>query len=440
MARPVPTPSSQAGLRALKALLRERHPLAALRVFHAETGNVFRIRLGHFTPIILVGPQAARFVLVDAYEHFRWRNDYDPVTELLRHGVLVEDGATHDTLRDIMSPPLHPKRFSGYVPTLLRRTDQVSAGWKDDTVVDMLVEMRKVTLLNLLDAIYGVDFTEPMRLLWSSILTLIRYISPGLWMFWRNAPAPGVAAARQQVDHYLYELIRTRRAAIANGAPGDDLLGQLIVAGLDDALIRDQLLTILIAGHDTNTALLAWSWYLLGTHPEAMRRARQEVDEQLGGQIPNAEQLAQLRYLGWVIREALRLYPPIHLGSRVAAEDLEFDGYHIPAGHRVIYSIYLTQRDATLWPDPDVFDPERHARGTQQIPFAWLAFGGGRRNCLGAAFGQLEARAVLARLLQTFELHLVNAAVHPHMGATLEPRPGVLMRVRRRKEALPLPG
>jgi cytochrome P450 len=434
MARPVPTPSSQAGLRALRALLRERHPLAALRVFHAETGNIFRIRLGKFSPIILVGPQAARFVLVDAYEHFRWRNEYDPVTELLRHGVLVEDGPTHDNLRAIMMPPLHPKRFPGYVATLVQRTDQVSASWEDETVVDMLVEMRKVTLLNLLDAIYGVDFTEPMRVLWSSILTLIRYISPGLWMFWRGAPAPGVAAARQRVDGYLYELIRARRIAIQNGSvSSDDLLGQLIVAGLDDELIRDQLLTILIAGHDTNTALLAWSWYLLGTHPEAMRRAQQEVDEQLGDQVPDADQLAQLRYLGWVIREALRLYPPIHLGSRVAAEDLEFDGYHIPAGHRVIYSIYLTQRDATLWPDPDVFDPERHARGTQQVPFAWLAFGGGRRNCLGAAFGQLEARAVLARLLQTFELRLVHPAVHPHMGATLEPMPGVLMRVRRRK-------
>jgi cytochrome P450 len=434
MTRPVPTPSSQTGLRGLKALLREQHPLAALRAFHAELGNVFQVRLGHFTPIILVGPQAARFVLVDAYEHFHWRNEYDPVTELLRHGVLVEDGAVHDMLRDIMTPPVHPKRFPDYVVTLFRRTDQVSAGWEDDTVVDMLVEMRKVTLLNLLDALYGVDFTEPMRSLWSSILTLIRYISPGLWMLWRGAPAPGVRAARQRVDGYLYDLIRSRRSAILNGgAPTDDLLGQLIVAGLDDGMIRDQLLTILIAGHDTNTALLAWSCYLLGTHPEAMRRVRQEVDDVLGDQMPDLEQLSQLRYLGLVIREALRLYPPIHLGSRVAGEDLEFDGFHIPAGERVIYSIYLTQRDATLWPDPDAFDPERYTRGTQQPPFAWLAFGGGKRNCLGAAFGQLEARAVLARLLQKFELNLVNPSVHPHMGATLEPRPGVLMRVRQRR-------
>ncbi len=434
MAKSVPMPSSQTGLRALQALLRERHPLAALRVFQAETGNVFRIRLGHFAPIIMVGPQAARFILVDAYEHFRWRNEYDPVTELLRHGVLVEDGNKHDTLRNVMAPPLHPKRLPGYVATLIRRTDQISAGWQDGAVVDMLVEMRKITLLNLLEALYNVDFTEPMKELWFSILTLIRYISPGLWMIWRGAPVPGASSARQRVDRYLYDLIHVRRAAILAGkAPGDDLLGHLIMSGIDDDLIRDQLLTILIAGHDTNTALLAWSWYLLGTHPDAMQRAREEVDNQIGNHLPDVDQLSRLRYLGFVIREALRLYPPIHLGSRVAGEELEFDGYRIPAGERVIYSIYLTQRDPALWPDPDAFIPERHAQGAQQPAFAWLAFGGGKRNCMGAAFGQLEARTVLARLLQTHEFTLVNAAVHPHMGATLEPRPGVFMQVRRRR-------
>jgi cytochrome P450 len=137
----------------------------------------------------------------------------------------------------------------------------------------------------------------------------------------------------------------------------------------------------------------------------------------------------RFEFIGHVIKESLRLYPPIHLGSRVAAIDLEYDGYHIPAGERVIYSIYLTQRDKEYWPDPHRFDPDRHVPGGQQTPYAWLGFGGGPRNCLGAGFGLLEAKVVLARLLASFDLVLVEPHVHPHMGATLEPRPGVRMRV-----------
>ncbi len=134
-----------------------------------------------------------------------------------------------------------------------------------------------------------------------------------------------------------------------------------------------------------------------------------------------------------MIREALRLYPPIHLGSRLAAADLEFDGYHIPRGERVIYSIYLTQRHPAYWEQPDEFSPERHARGAAKPePYAWLAFGGGPRNCMGAAFGQAESALVLAYILRVFDLELVERGVHPHMGATLEPRPGVRMRVHRR--------
>jgi cytochrome P450 len=213
-----------------------------------------------------------------------------------------------------------------------------------------------------------------------------------------------------------------------------DLLGLLIKADLNDDLIRDQLLTMLIAGHDTSTALLAWTLYLLGSHPDAMRRSREEVDTALGAEPPGATRMKRFEFIGHVIKESLRLYPPIHLGSRVAATDLEYDGYHIPAGERVIYSIYLTQRHKEYWPDPHRFDPDRHGSGGQQTPYAWLGFGGGPRNCLGAGFGLLEAKVVLARLLQSFELALVEPHVHPHMGATLEPRPGVRMRVRRRTQ------
>jgi cytochrome P450 len=435
MPTPIPTPSAQTGLRALKAMLGERHPLAAMQVFHDELGDVFRVNLPGFRPLVMVGPEAARFVLIEGRKGFRWRNEADPVTRMLRHGVLVEDGPEHDRLRRIMTPALHRHMLDGYVDAMRCRTDQVTDGWPDGGVVDMLVEMRKAALLILMDALYRVDFTPELDRLWNAILESIRYISPGLWMMWSRMPRPGYRRALGQMDEYLYRIIDQRRAVPDKGkGESRDLLGLLIDAGLDDDLIRVQLLTMLIAGHDTGTALMAWTLYLLGTQPETLSRARDEVETVLGSEPPAPERLGHLEFLGRVIKEALRLYPPIHLGSRLAATDLDYNGYHIPGGERVIYSIYLTQRHEAYWPDPHRFDPDRHAPGARQVPFSWLGFGGGPRNCIGAGFGLTEAKVVLARLLQDFDLTLVEPHVHPHMGATLEPRPGVRVRVHRRNQ------
>jgi cytochrome P450 len=441
MSIPIPTPDSQTGLRALKAMLRERNPLAAMQVFHDELGDVFHIQLPGFKPVVMVGPEAARFVLLEARHDLRWRNEADPVTHLLRRGVLVVDGDEHDYLRRAMTPPLQRRRLDGYVDAMWRRTDQITSAWTDGAVVDMLVEMRKMTLLILLDVLYRVDFTPQLARLWDAILDLIRYISPGVWMIWPGLPRWRHWRALHQMDEYLYGIIRERRTRMtmgnnlrhhSAGQEAHDLIALLIEAGLDDDLIRDQLLTTLIAGHDTSTALLSWTLYLLGSHLEVLRRARDEVDAVLGNEPPGPEQISRLEYLGCVIKESLRLYPPIHLGSRVAAVDLEYQGYHIPAGKRVIYSIYLTQRHKDFWPDPHRFNPDRHTPGARQTPYAWLGFGGGPRNCIGGGLGLMESKVVLARLLQGFDLALAERHVHLHMGATLEPRPGVRMQVHSR--------
>ncbi|HSR30514.1 MAG TPA: cytochrome P450, partial [Anaerolineae bacterium] len=226
--------------------------------------------------------------------------------------------------------------------------------------------------------------------------------------------------------------IAQRRAAASQA---DDLLSALVAAAwLDDQAVRDQLLTLLIAGHDTSTASLTWTLYLLGRHPEALARAQAEVDSVLADEPPAAEHLSGLVFLEQVFWEALRLYPPIHIGNRLAATDLEIAGYEVAAGTRVMYSIYLAHRSEQYWEEPLRFRPERFAkelRGTRP-PLSYVPFGGGPRNCIGAAFAQVEAKVVLARLLQLFDLQLVSGEVQPHMGAALEPRPGVVMRVRRR--------
>jgi cytochrome P450 len=206
---------------------------------------------------------------------------------------------------------------------------------------------------------------------------------------------------------------------------------------MSDDLIRDQLLTMLIAGHDTSTALLAWVLTVIGQHPEAMAQMQAEVDAVLGRQEepPSIEQINRLAYTDQVIKETLRLYPPIHVGQRRAAADLKIQGYDVPAGTRIMYSIFLSHRDKAHWQDPESFCPARFDRNVEEKrpPMTYVPFGGGPRNCIGAAFAQVEAKVVLARLLQTFEFELLNGKkIKPYMGATLEPRPGVDMRIRRR--------
>jgi cytochrome P450 len=369
---------------------------------------------------------------------------------LLRHGLLVVDGPAHDQLRRLMSPALHKRVIAGYADAMLRGADAVIAAWgaaAGGLDLDLLPEVRKIALLIVFEALCRKDIRPDLTALWPAVMRTLAYIAPGPWMLWHGVPRPGYKARLQQMDDYLYRLIAAYRAGMGvdaeegsregSGEPAEplvDLLGMLIASGMDDDLIRDQLLTLLIAGHDTNTATLAWSLYLLGAHPETMARARAEVDAVLGRDKPGMEHMAQLSFLDQVIKEVLRLYPPIHLGSRIAAVDLEFQGCRIPAGTRVLYSIYLTQRDPRYWDDPDRFDPQRFTpeKNAARPAYTYLPFGGGPRNCIGLAFAEVEIRLVLARLLQQFDFVLTQPGVHAYMGTTLVPRPGVTMRVTRR--------
>ena len=430
-----PAPGGREGRAALRALLRERSLLAALQTLHVRMGDIFRMSIPGFAPIMLAGPLANRFLLVHARRSFKWRTPTDPITRLLGHGLLVEDGNEHDHLRRLVSPALRRSALGQYVPAIWARTEQTCSRWRTGQYVDILPEMRRATLLILVDCLFGADLTPDLDRLWPHILRTLKYISPGAWLVWPKVPRPGYARSLREVDRYLYNLIRARRDSMRNE---DDMLGLLLAEpGMNDRMVRDQLLTMLIAGHDTSTAHLTWAVYLLGAHPSAARRAREEVDRELGSQqgLPSVEQLERLEYLGQMVNEALRLYPPIHIGNRQAAEDVQFGEYQIPARNRVMYSIYLAHRDPQHWTCPHRFDPERFSqRRKREIePYSYLPFGGGPRNCVGAAFAQLEARAVLAYLLRHFEWSPAKGRVGMRMGATLEPKPRVVVRIRRRQ-------
>lgn len=429
---PFPEPDGQAGLAALRVLVRNGSMLASLEALHQHLGEGFRLNLPGFRPVVVSGPEAGRQVLISQRNALAWRTPTDPVTRLLRHGLLVEDGVQHAGLRAHISPSLRRAAVQGHVSEMLALTDDVAGEWQDGATLDMLVEMRKLALLILMNTLFGVQFEPHLDRLWKPILRLLKYISPGAWLIWPGLPRPGFRDAIKQVDSYLYETIAARRLALR---PEPDLISHLIRdAGMTDELIRDQLLTLLIAGHDTSTAQLSWTLYLLGSHPQVYALAREEVDRVFGTRTPSSDEFPALHYLDQVSKEALRLYPPIHVGNRRTLDDLDLLSHRVPPDQRLMFSIYLTHRDERQWPDPQSFNPDRFARGERGAPdsFAYLPFGGGPRNCIGALFAQVEARAVLARLIQRFDFELLPGRVGMYMGATLEPHPGVFMRVHAR--------
>ncbi len=415
------------GWQALRELFRARSLLGPLSVLYRRFGRVFQIPLSAFHPYVVGGPEANRKVLVSERSRLLWRNP-DPVTDVLRRGVLITDSEEHDRYRSLMEPHLHPSMLPEYTGIMIAETDRVASLWKDGQVVDMLVEGRKIALLIILRTLFGVDAWDDISRIWMPVLKTIQHISPGPWIVWRRIPRPGFGTQLKTLDDYIYGIIRARRA----GTPQQDLLQHLTDAGLDDERIRDQMLTMLIAGHDTSTALLAWTFYLLGSHPGTYEQLVSDVRTALGTQPPGAGSSWQPPLLDQVIKESLRLYPPIHIGNRMVSQEMEFHGKRVPAGERLFYSIYLTHRDPAYWQNADDFCPDRFAHGRKTPPFAYVPFGGGPRACIGAAFGQAEARLVIARLLQCYDFELVERSVHAHMGATLEPRPGVRLQVRKR--------
>jgi cytochrome P450 len=414
--------SRELGRAALQALIKEKSPLGPLKVMAKHVGHFFQIPIPGFRPYVVFGPEAVRKVLVTQRDNVLWRNR-DPVTDLLNRGVLIVDGDEHDHYRRLMEPSLHPAQLADYTQMMISQTDRVTSQWQDGETVDMLIESRKIALLIIMQTLFSKDIWDDLPRIWNPILKAIQYISPGAWILWRNMPRFGFQKPLRELNEYLFGIINDRRKTLESDSllTKNDLLQHLINAGLTDKVIRDQILTMMIAGHDTSTSLLAWVFALLGQHPETHGQLLQEIDLQEKSAL-----------LDQVIKESLRLFPPIHIGNRRIAKEMDFDGNKVPKDNRLFYSIYLTHHDPKIWENAEDFCPERFAHGRKTPPMSYIPFGGGPRACIGAAFGQAEARIVMTRLLQTYTFKFISHKIHVHMGATLEPRPGVMMKIMKR--------
>ncbi|GIV23279.1 MAG: cytochrome P450 [Bacteroidia bacterium] len=419
--------SPRQGLRILWTLRRGPAGLPeALLQARAALGDIFRLRLGRLDLVVVGHPTALREALVEKRAAFSWRVEGEPIVRLLRQGLLVQDGASHAYARRTMERSNRRRHFLPRLAALRNPIEKLTHQWVSGRTYDMLVEMRRIALV-LFEAVYfSHDPTPELPKLWKPILALIKYIGPGPWLLWGASEPP--PQALKVIDEHLYSLIRARKKALN---PPDDLLSHLLEAYSDAGIIRDHLLTMLIAGHDTSTAALAWSLYELGCQPEWQEHLRSEIQGYFGDTCPTPEAVLELPLLDAFVREVLRLYPPIHAGNRRVVEPTDLLGYPLPPGQRVLLSYYLAHTHPAFWEEPLAFRPERWMAGEKNESFAYVPFSGGPRMCIGAPFAQVELRWVLSLLLRKYRFFLREKHVHPYMGATLEPRPSLYMQIER---------
>ena len=394
--------------------------LPVLERIRREVGDVLVLPLPRQPAVLVADPATIQHVLEEHPDAFAWRLPQDPVTQLFRRGVLVTDGVEHARLRGVLEPSNRPSHFLPRCAELWRDCDRILDGWRPGRPHRILSEMRRVALLAFERVYFSHDLWPELADLETALQDALRYLGPGWWLLRGHAPPPPRSV--RLLDRRFLALARGRRAA---AAPPDDLLTHLVSAFPDDDLVRDQLFTMWIAGHDTSTSLLTWSLHLLATHPRVQDQVRTEIRDVLGSRPPTPEVVVRLAQLDRVVREALRLYPPIHTGNRLTVRPVRLGPLWVPPGSRVLLSYFLAHRHPRHWPEPNRFEPARWAARPRQPGSAYFPFGAGPRRCLGASFAQLEVRLLLARVLQRFSFRPWGPTPRPFMGAALEPDPGV---------------
>ncbi|MGD9737352.1 MAG: cytochrome P450 [Solirubrobacterales bacterium] len=418
-------------------------PLPLLLGAYEDHGPIFSMRLLHTRVIFMLGPEANYFITVGAPQNFHWReSSFGDLIPLLGDGLLTVDDDYHDRARAIMMPAFHRAQVAAAVEAMQAETEAAIAALPVGEVVDVYGWMRNLAMRIAMRALLGLDPDEAGKgaaaaehferaLGYYGIdygLRLLR--GPG-------SPWRRLIASRRVLDEIVFAEIAQRRAAPDPGR--SDILSLLVGArgeggeAFSDREVRDQVMTLMFAGHDTSTSTVTFALHELARHPEVLARLCEEQDRVLGDAPPSAEQLERdLPYLEMVLDEVLRLYPPAWIGPRRAVRDFEFGGYSVPRGAYVNYSSWASHRLPEVFPEPEAFIPERFTRERKAaLPRgAYVPFGGGQRVCIGKRFGQTEVKLVLSMLLQRLRLEaLPGRAMTVRQMPTLSPRGGLRMRV-----------
>jgi cytochrome P450 len=413
-----------------------------------EYGDLHRFEIMGGLQYQLAHPDHLRRVLVEEADKFakdsQYTDDKRGLARFIGSGLLTSNGDFWKRQRKLMTPAFHHQRIVGYASTMTRHTAAMLDRWTQRTpgTLNIDAEMMHTTLLIVVEALFGADLSEEsIQRVGDAMATLDDFsASMNLLPTWVPTPLElRVRRALRELDSVIYPLIHERRAA---GELRHDLLATLIEAETEDGermsdkQIRDELVTLFLAGHDTTANTLNWTFYLLAQNPRVEARLHEELDSVLGGQTPTVEDLKRLPYAEMIIKESMRLFPPAFAFSRVALEDVEVGGYIIPTGATVGIMSCVTHRDPRWWGDDAAdFVPERWMPEREKlIPrYAYLPFGGGPRVCIGNMFAMMEAQLLLSMIASRYTLRLhPGQVVERSAKLTLSPKNGLPMIVTQR--------
>jgi cytochrome P450 len=410
-----------------------------------DFGDLVPVRLGPRRAILLFHPETIEEVLVTRSRDYVKSPGARLLRTLLGDGLLLSEGDTWLRQRRLVQPAFHRQRVAGYGEVMTAYTERRLGTWKDGQTLDVHAEMMSITQAIVAQTLFGADVSEDAEAVAAASRVLaedfgVRLRSFRLLPQWVPTSANRKSArAIRDLDRLVFRIIAARRAG---GEDRGDLLSILLHAQdaddgsrMTDRQVRDEVMTLFMAGHETTAVALSWSWYLLGQHPDVDAQLGQELSTVLGGRLPTVADLPRLPYAEHVVTESMRLYPPAYALGRQAVRPTQLAGLPVPRGAIAVLATWVVHRDARWFPEPEAFRPERwDDGGTRHLPrYAYFPFGGGPRQCIGNTFAMMEAVLLLATIAQRFRLSLVpGQRVTPTPYVTLRPEPGVRMRIARR--------
>jgi len=426
--------------------LASRDPLTVLTRWAREYGDIFYYRAGWIHVYFFNRPDLIEFVLVRNHSNLLKDRVVQNSRWFFGDGLLTSEGEEWKHQRRLTQPAFYRERIASYATLMTGYAEQMLFGWRDGTTLDVHQQMMNLTLRIVVRTLFGVEAKEIDEI--SGALNSMMRHTAGIRLLLppsaRHLPIPGMGDVRRavkQLHDTVAGIINVRCARCDQDS--DDLLSILISARDEDGSamsaneVRDQVLTFLLAGHETTALALSWTWFLLSQNPEAENKLHQELDHVLGGRVPTLKDLPSLVYTDRVIKESMRLYPPAWSLAREVAHEFKVEGYRIPRGANVVMSQWILHHDRRLFKDPMRFDPDRWGtEACQKLPrFAYFPFGGGPRQCIGIGFATMEAVLLLATIAARFKLSIVEAPpVVPVPSFTLRPKHGIRMSLKRRED------